>query len=136
MANWDAAMTPFARNAATRFISPTKTPEYLAGGKPVVSTPVIDVVRRWGDLEAVRIADTPGEFATEAGAALALAAGPRSWLDAVDRELAELSWDRTWAQMVALIEEAASTRNPSTVSVGEEGIVALSEECCEADDRF
>jgi hypothetical protein len=78
----------------------------------------------------------PANLATEAGAALALAAGPRSWLDAVDRELAELSWDRTWAQMVALIDEAASTRNPSTVSVGQEGIVASSEECCEADDRF
>jgi UDP-galactopyranose mutase len=125
MANWNAAMMPFARNAATRFISPTKTPEYLAGGKPVVSTPVIDVVRRWGDLEAVRIAETPGEFATQAGAALALAAGPRSWLDAVDRELAELSWDRTWAQMVALIEEAAITPNASTVSAGQKSVLAL-----------
>ena len=36
--NWDAAMMPFALNEATRFISPTKTPEYLAAGRPVVST--------------------------------------------------------------------------------------------------
>jgi UDP-galactopyranose mutase len=104
VANWSAAMMPFARNAATRFISPTKTPEYLAGGKPVVATPIIDVVRRWSHLQAVRIAETPAEFAAEADAALALAAGPPSWLDAVDHELAELSWDRTWAQMAALIE--------------------------------
>ena len=125
MANWNAAMMPFARNAATRFISPTKTPEYLAGGKPVVSTPVIDVVRRWGHLEAVRIAETPAEFAAQAGAALALAAGPPSWRDAVDRELAELSWDRTWAQMVRLIEEAATPRNASTVSAGQEALPAF-----------
>src|SRR5205814_4717049 len=38
VAGWDVALMPFARNEATRFISPTKTPEYLAAGKPVVST--------------------------------------------------------------------------------------------------
>ena len=52
MANWDIALMPFARNEATRFISPTKTPEYLAAGKPVVSTPITDVVRRWGGLRS------------------------------------------------------------------------------------
>ena len=47
---------PFAINEATRFISPTKTPEYLAAGKPVVSTPVTDVVRHYGDVEGVSVA--------------------------------------------------------------------------------
>ena len=65
IANWDVAVMPFALNAATRFISPTKTPEYLAGGKPVVSTPIPDVVRGWGHLEAVRIASTPEQFIAE-----------------------------------------------------------------------
>ena len=46
MAGWDAAILPFAHNESTRFISPTKTPEYLAAGKPVVSTSITDVVRR------------------------------------------------------------------------------------------
>lgn len=110
MANWDAAMMPFALNAATRFISPTKTPEYLAGGKPVVSTPVIDVMRRWGHLEAVRIAETPAAFVAEARAALALPACGPAWLEAVDRELAEMSWDRTWEQMAALVEAAGARR--------------------------
>ena len=91
MANWNAAMMPFARNAATRFISPTKTPEYLAGGKPVVSTPVVDVVRRWGHLEAVRIAETPTEFVAEASVALTLRLRCPAWLEPVDRELAEMS---------------------------------------------
>src|SRR5437764_5896428 len=110
IANWDIAVMPFARNAATRFISPTKPPEYIAGGKPVVSTPIIDVVRRWGHLDAVGIAETPADFVAEADAALALAAGRRSWLEIVDRELAELSWDRTWEQMFALIEAAGLRR--------------------------
>ena len=53
LAGWDVALMPFAINEATRFISPTKTPEYLAAGKPVVSTPVTDVVRHYGDVEGV-----------------------------------------------------------------------------------
>src|SRR5690242_12612598 len=110
IANWDIAVMPFARNAATRFISPTKTPEYLAGGKPVVSTPVIDVVRRWGHLDAVGIAETPANFVAKSCAALALPASGRSWLDAVDRELADISWDRTWAQMATLVAEAGHKR--------------------------
>jgi UDP-galactopyranose mutase len=116
IANWDIAIMPFARNAATRFISPTKTPEYLAGGKPVVSTPVVDVVRRWGHLEAVRLAETPADFVAEADAASALQASGRSWLDAVDRELAEVSWDRTWAQMARLVEQAANRRAENAVT--------------------
>jgi glycosyltransferase involved in cell wall biosynthesis len=51
---WDVCLLPFALNEATRFISPTKTLEYLAGGKPVVSTPIHDVVSLYGT--AVRIA--------------------------------------------------------------------------------
>jgi UDP-galactopyranose mutase len=110
IANWDAAMMPFALNAATRFISPTKTPEYLAGGKPVVSTPIVDVVRRWGHLDAVRIAETPAQFVAEAATALALPINGRDWLDPVDRELAQISWDATCAQMAALIDAAAACR--------------------------
>ena len=45
LAGWDVALMPFAINESTRFISPTKTPEYLAGGRPVVSTPIADVIR-------------------------------------------------------------------------------------------
>ena len=62
MAGWDAAILPFAHNESTRFISPTKTPEYLAAGKPVVSTSITDVVRPYGIQKLVRIADTPQDF--------------------------------------------------------------------------
>src|SRR5256885_11813467 len=70
LAGWDVAMLPFARNDSTRFISPTKTPEYLAAGKPVVSTSIRDVVRPYGQQGLARIADTPQEFVAAVAAAL------------------------------------------------------------------
>ena len=75
LAGWDAAFMPFAMNKSTRFISPTKTPEYLAAGKPVVSTPIADVVRDYGSRGLVRIASTPTEFVSALEACLADQAG-------------------------------------------------------------
>jgi UDP-galactopyranose mutase len=96
IARWDVALMPFALNAATEFISPTKTPEYLAAGKPVVSTPIRDVVRTYGALAAVRIAHGPEEFAAACNTALALARGDdRDWLSRSDALLADMSWDNT-----------------------------------------
>ena len=63
LSGWDVALLPFALNESTRFISPTKTPEYLAAGKPVVSTPIRDVIRGYGDAGLVAIEDTPEAFA-------------------------------------------------------------------------
>ena len=57
LGGWDVALMPFAMNESTEFISPTKTPEYLAGGKPVVSTPITDVIRPYGEMELVKIAN-------------------------------------------------------------------------------
>ena len=105
MAGWDVALMPFARNAATRFISPTKTPEYLAAGCPVVSTPVRDVVRSYGDLSAVRIAGDAPAFV--AACADALAAGRAHGRPEADARLAGQSWDATHAAMAALVEAAA-----------------------------
>jgi len=53
LAAFDVCLMPFVRSALTASISPTKTPEYLAGGKPVVSTPIPDVVRVWGDVVSI-----------------------------------------------------------------------------------
>src|SRR4051794_15740426 len=70
IASWDVALLPFARNESTRYISPTKTPEYMAAGKPVVSTSIRDVVRPYGELGLVRIADRVDEFVAACTAAL------------------------------------------------------------------
>jgi hypothetical protein len=103
LAGWDATFMPFALNEATRLISPTKTPEYLAAGRPVVSTPVRDVVREWGERGLVRIAATPEEAVAALEGALWTGAARSAWLRAVDRALAATSWDETFARMRALI---------------------------------
>ncbi len=107
LAGWDVALCPFAINESTRFISPTKTPEYLAGGKPVVSTAIIDVKRHYGELEAVCVADTRAAFIAGCEAALQLAkARTSTWREAVDEALGDLSWDNTFARMAALVDQA------------------------------
>lgn len=117
LAGWDVALMPFAINEATRFISPTKTPEYLAGGKPVVSTAIADVERHYGDLDAVLIADDRDEFVRGCDQALALARGDGDWLAEVDVKLAHLSWDITQARMAGLIAEAIGrARAPKTTA--------------------
>ncbi|MFN8455336.1 MAG: UDP-galactopyranose mutase [Anaerolineae bacterium] len=110
LAGWDVALLPFARNDATRFISPTKTPEYLAGGKPAVSTAIQDVVQPYGEQGLVYIAHTAAEFEAAIGEILARTSEERAaWLQQVDQHLAEKSWDHTWAQMAQLIQAALDT---------------------------
>lgn len=111
MAGWDVALMPFAINEATRFISPTKTPEYLAAGCPVVSTPITDVVRHYGALAGVTIADTPAAFVAACEAAMALRAAGNDWRDAADAQLSRGSWSSTALEMTALIEAEIAGRN-------------------------
>ncbi|HEV2148090.1 MAG TPA: glycosyltransferase family 1 protein [Longimicrobiaceae bacterium] len=114
IAGWDVALIPFARNESTRFVSPTKTPEYLAAGKPVVSTPIRDVVRPYGDAGLVRIAGTVPEFVAAVEAALEESPeARREWLERVDAFLAGSSWDLTWRGMVERIDEVVAGRDAS-----------------------
>jgi UDP-galactopyranose mutase len=108
LAGWDVALLPFALNESTRFISPTKTPEYLAAGKPVVSTSIRDVVRPYGEMGLVRIADTPEDFVAAVEASLAERAHAR--IAEVDAFLAQSSWDSTWSGIEALLEAAVTGR--------------------------
>ena len=110
LSGWDVALMPFAMNESTMFISPTKTPEYLAGGKPVVSTPIRDVVRHYGQLQGVKIASTPEEFVAACEEALELSRNPESgWLAEADVMLSATSWDTTQARMAGLIAELLGT---------------------------
>ena len=116
LSGWDVALMPFAMNESTQFISPTKTPEYLAGGKPVVSTPVKDVVRHYGELEGVKIASTAEEFVAACEEALQLSANPYEWLSEADLMLSATSWDTTQARIAGLVAELLGTRTASTAS--------------------
>lgn len=114
-AGWDVALMPFAISAATRFISPTKTPEYLAAGLPVVSTPIVDVERHYGHLEAVKIAETPEKFLSACETALAHRAAPdKEWLSEADVTLASMSWDAVVTNMLARIAEVRRVKTPAT----------------------
>ncbi len=115
LAHWDVAMLPFAQNASTRFISPTKTPEYLAAGKPVVSTPVRDVAEPYGRLGLARIAANADEFC-EAIAEL-LEPPEEDWLPAVDEFLRHTSWDETFGRMWDEVERVKTRVNEEVIDV-------------------
>lgn len=120
LARLDVGWMPFALNAATRLISPTKTPEFLAAGLPVVSTPILDVVRTWGANGQVQIAGTPDETVAAVASALASANSPAR-LAKVDAQLATTSWDKTWSRMAGLVAAAGfDRRRPPAFSSAQE----------------
>jgi glycosyltransferase involved in cell wall biosynthesis len=109
LAGWDIAFMPFALNDSTRFISPTKTPEYLAGGKPVISTAIADVVNDYANHGLVKIINTPSEFIS---AAEEIFNNPpdQLWLRQVDTHLFNASWDATWLRMAELIKNSVNAK--------------------------
>lgn len=109
LAGWDIAMIPFALNESTRFISPTKTPEYLAGGKQVISTPIKDVITPYEENGLVHIAATPSQF-VEAAASILTKAGYSEWLTKADRFLSAISWEKTCDHMEAIIGKAIESK--------------------------
>jgi len=106
MAGWDVAMMPFAHNDATKFISPTKTPEYLAAGCPVVSTSIRDVVRPYGEQKLVEIADTADAFV--AAIERAMTTG-RDMVHRARPLLQTMSWDRVYERMRDAVDAACTT---------------------------
>lgn len=114
LAGWEVAMLPFARNESTRFISPTKTPEYLAAGRPVVSTSIRDVVHPYGVQRIVRIADTPADFVREIERAMSEDSRDAEWNGRVESILARSSWDATWQRMWELMQARLAPKPAST----------------------
>jgi len=115
IAGWQVAWLPFVRNEATRYLSPTKTPEYLASGTPVVSTSIRDVVRAWGDSGLVTIADSVADVvaAMEAARVQDLV----KWLVCVDSALTGMSWECTWQEMARHIDAAIERHRVLTTDV-------------------
>ena len=104
ISGWDVAMIPFAINASTKFISPTKTPEYLAAGVPVISTAIQDVVDPYGLNKTVNIISSAKEFVDKATAVLH-EPSRAEWLSKVDVFLKNNSWNNTWQEMNEIIDE-------------------------------
>lgn len=100
IAAFNIAMMPFALNDATKFISPTKTLEYMAAGKPIISTAIKDVERDYRD--CISIVNGPEEFSTAID----------NLLDAKELKIGEkykeildsTSWDQTAMKMEKIIK--------------------------------
>lgn len=92
---FDIAMMPFALNDATRFISPTKTLEYMAAGKPVISTAIKDVVRDYS--HCVSIVGTPANFSEEIEKILN--SPDKELIQEFDKILKKTSWKATAEKM-------------------------------------
>ncbi|HLO58982.1 MAG TPA: glycosyltransferase family 1 protein [Bacteroidales bacterium] len=104
LAYWDVALMPFAKNESTRFISPTKTPEYLCAYKPVISTSINDVVNPYGKNGLVHIADTADEFVSAINRAM-IQKNNKNWRSRVREFLSGNSWDNTFSGMKKIIQE-------------------------------
>jgi beta-glucosidase/6-phospho-beta-glucosidase/beta-galactosidase/glycosyltransferase involved in cell wall biosynthesis len=109
---FDVCMMAFAINAATQYINPTKALEYLATGRPVISTPVADVVRQYSDL--VDIAKTPEQFIAAAERALQ-APHPERIRRGIEKAR-NSSWESTVAQMQRLIKEGITPKQRRSTS--------------------
>ncbi|UQN10091.1 glycosyltransferase [Deinococcus sp. QL22] len=122
LSGWDVALLPFARNDSTEFISPTKTPEYLAAGVPVVSTAIHDVVRPYGEQDLLEIAHDAAGFE----AAIQKLLDARGTAQAAERQtradsyLGQLSWDKTWQGMQVQMAEAATNRTTLVVEAADD----------------
>ena len=110
LAGWDVAMMPFELNEATKYISPTKTPEFLAAGKPVVSTSIHDVVHPYADKKVVSIADTPDEFVAAIEQYLVVERN-KSWRKEVEALLKTMSWDDIWKRMNDLMNKTINSKS-------------------------
>ncbi len=110
LSGWDIAIIPFEKNESTKYISPTKTPEYLAGGKPVISSSITDVVSPYSDKGLVHIADTVEEFIQAAELEFSKSeVDYQAWLFEVDRFLKNFSWDICATSMLDHIYNYAIT---------------------------
>ncbi len=112
LSNWQVALLPFAINESTAFISPTKTPEYLAAAKPVVSTPIKDVIRPYGEAGLVHIAATAPEFVDAIKAAM-VQQEDNSWKKEVEAFMSNMSWEQTWKEMVLQMLKAIEAKDQS-----------------------
>jgi len=112
---WDVCMMPFTIGPATRFISPTKVLEYMAAGRPIVSTPIADVAGPYRDI--VYLGDGPGGFVAACRQALAASPAERAKRTALANQvLAQTSWDQTAERMEAVLDMVVANRRSRDTS--------------------
>jgi protoporphyrinogen oxidase/glycosyltransferase involved in cell wall biosynthesis len=116
LAGWDVCLLPFALNESTRYISPTKTLEYMAAQLPIVSTPITDVVKPYSGVVSIAADGSSFVAACEA----ALLATPEQHAVNIDRMrkiVESTSWESTAFKMHELIDALQSERVPQKRSL-------------------
>ncbi len=135
ISSWDVCIMPFAINSSTEFISPTKTPEFLAAGKRVISTPIHDVVHPYGVEGLVGIADTAKGFIEIAEHDLNIKTD-NLWLGKVDKFLSTISWDKTWKNMSKQIDSVlGKNRLDLHSSVADDKDLTINKKQIESSDK-
>lgn len=124
MGGWDVGFMPFALNDSTRFISPTKTPEFLAAGLPVISTPIMDVVRPYGEKSLVVIAGTAEAIVAE-GEEILRRGRPAAWSRRVDQHIASMSWNFTFSEMRRLMSAELARDRSRRQGAAQAAVTAL-----------
>lgn len=135
LGGWDVALMPFAMNESTRFISPTKTPEYLAGGRAVVSTPIVDVMRTYGSSSLVGIAGTAPDFAASIQRMIDISQDRRKVYDQADAILGDMSWDATWHAMGDVMRASMRGAAGSSAQAGQSGTTPVAARLAVVDGR-
>jgi glycosyltransferase involved in cell wall biosynthesis len=107
LSHWEIAMIPFLLNESTEFISPTKTPEYLSAGVPVVSTMIRDVIHPYGIKKLVHICAGKDDFIQAIETELNKTS-KGVWLKRVDQYLSGISWDNSYEAMKTKIIETVN----------------------------
>lgn len=120
LSGWDIAMIPFLLNDSTKYISPTKTPEYLAAGVPVISSSIVDVINPYALNNLVHIADDADAFIKAAEGELANK-NKKNWMARVDLFLQNNSWDKTWSQMRHHIQVTLKNKKNAAITIKKEG---------------
>lgn len=115
LSHWEVAMIPFLLNESTAFISPTKTPEYLAAGIPVVSSLIKDVINPYGILNLVQMCDSESDFLQAIEKELN-SRSKKTWLKEVDLFLKDISWDHTYREMNLRIQQTINRNKISIAS--------------------
>ena len=111
LSGWDAVMMPYKTDELTRMINPSKAIEFLAAGKPVVSTSLPDLIHPFGDAKLVHIADHPEQFVQSLEQAMNERAYDPEWLERVDKLLEGESWDSTFQKVAYLEQEAMKKKD-------------------------
>ena len=120
---FDVCLMPFAINEATEYINPTKTLEYMAAGKPIVSTPVADVVRNFTPI--VTVANNHDEF-VDAVVRNAMNANATLIADGIEMASSS-SWETIVTKMRSIISEAVD-ESPMLTSATRSAAVATAAE--------